>query len=122
MAHQVVWAKCSVTNPGTGEDKVLAKGDMLPDWVSEFTVFVLSTSGAVKVVETADPTLVPEDELPAPVRLAEHPTPPPPAQQVNARSSKGDLVEYGVAQGGDRDELDAMTREQLLDRYVRKPE
>ncbi|MCK2219701.1 hypothetical protein MF672_038785 [Actinomadura sp. ATCC 31491] len=41
---------------------------------------------------------------------------------VNARSSKGDLVEYGVAQGDDRGELDAMTRDQLLDRYVRKPE
>lgn len=48
--------------------------------------------------------------------------PEQPSGSVNARSSKGDLVEYGVANGGDRAELDAMTREQLLDRYVRKPE
>ena len=39
---------------------------------------------------------------------------------VNARSSKADLVEHGVAQGGDRAKLDALTREQLLDRYVRQ--
>jgi hypothetical protein len=38
---------------------------------------------------------------------------------VNSRSSKAELVEYGVAQGDDRAELDALTRDQLLDRYVR---
>ncbi|MFI7468140.1 hypothetical protein [Nonomuraea sp. NPDC049646] len=42
-----------------------------------------------------------------------------PPDTVNGRSSKGDLVEYGVARGANRDELDNMTREQLLERYVR---
>lgn len=39
--------------------------------------------------------------------------------QVNARSSKADLIEYAVQQGAARDEAEAMTRDQLLDRYVR---
>jgi hypothetical protein len=38
---------------------------------------------------------------------------------VNARSTKADLVDHGVAQGADRAELEAQTRDQLLDRYVR---
>ncbi|WP_101791025.1 hypothetical protein [Nonomuraea indica] len=38
---------------------------------------------------------------------------------VNSRSSKAELVEYGVAQGGNRAELEAATRDELLDRYVR---
>jgi hypothetical protein len=41
---------------------------------------------------------------------------------VNARSKHAELVAYGVAQGGDQAELGALTREQLLERYVRKPE
>lgn len=39
---------------------------------------------------------------------------------VNSRASKAELVEYGVAVGGDRAELEALNREQLLDRYVRQ--
>jgi hypothetical protein len=38
---------------------------------------------------------------------------------VNARSSKADLVAYGVARGASQAELEEMTREQLLDRYIR---
>jgi hypothetical protein len=117
MGHQVVWAACSVTNPKTGVDKVLVKGDMLPDWVSEFTKFVLSTSGAVQVVEDPDPGLVPEDELPPPVRLAEHP--PPTVGPVNFRSSKEQLVAYGVAQGGNRNELDGKTVKELQALYLK---
>jgi hypothetical protein len=78
MRHQVVWAACSVTNPETGEDKILAKGDMLPAWVDEFTRFVLASSGAVKVVEGEEPDPAPAEALPDPVRLPEH---PPPVQQ-----------------------------------------
>ena len=119
MGHQVVWAACSVTNPNTGDDKVLIKGDMLPPWVTDFTRFVLSTSGAVKVVDSPDPALVPEDALPEPVRLAEHPPPPPPTQQVTYRSSKADLVDYGVARGDDRATLDAMTIKDLQAKYLK---
>lgn len=42
------------------------------------------------------------------------------AKTVNARSSRADLVEHGVAQGDNRSELEQLTREQLLARYVRQ--
>jgi hypothetical protein len=42
-----------------------------------------------------------------------------PPQVVTSRSNKADLVAYGVAQGDDRAELEALNREQLLDKYVR---
>lgn len=92
MRHQVVWAACSVTNPATGEEKVLTKGDMLPDWVTDFTRFVLTTSGAVRVVDGAGPDLEPVEALPEPVRLAEHPPPnqqePEPADPPAAAASR----------------------------------
>jgi len=45
--------------------------------------------------------------------------PPQAPESVNGRSSKADLVAYGVAHGGNEAELDALTREQLIERYVR---
>lgn len=38
---------------------------------------------------------------------------------VNARSSKGDLVAFGVAQGGDRAELDGKTVKELQALYLK---
>lgn len=72
MKHQVVWAKCSVTNKESGKDLVVPRGEMLPDWVDEFTLFVLTGCGAVKAVEQADAALVAEGNPPEPVRLQEH--------------------------------------------------
>lgn len=117
VEHQVVWAKCSVTNPENDQEKILLKGDMLPGWVTEFTKFVLTTSGAVKVVDGPDPDLVPEESLPEPVRLAEHP--PPPVPQVNYRSSKAELVDHGVAKGGSRTELEALNIKELQAKYLK---
>ncbi|MDX3100450.1 hypothetical protein [Nonomuraea angiospora] len=41
---------------------------------------------------------------------------------VTARSSKPDLVAYGVARGEDRAELEKLTRDQLIAKYVRQPD
>ncbi|MGC5012521.1 hypothetical protein ACLQ2R_17295 [Streptosporangium sp. DT93] len=41
------------------------------------------------------------------------------AKTVNARSSKAELVDHGVAQGGRRDELDALTLKELQTRYLK---
>ena len=51
-------------------------------------------------------------------------SPPPGGDQgggkaVNARSSKAELVEFGVAQGGDRAELDALTHKDLQARFLK---
>lgn len=55
---------------------------------------------------------------------AEQPAAPDPGQAgeaktVNARSSKAELVDYGVAQGGNRAELDAFTLKELQGRYLK---
>lgn len=76
MGHQVVWPACSVTDPDSGEDVVLRKGDMLPDYVNEFTLFVLTTTGGVRFVEDPDPSLLAEENPPAQVLLPEHLPPP----------------------------------------------
>jgi hypothetical protein len=41
---------------------------------------------------------------------------------VNSRSSKAELVEYGVAQGDDRAALEAMTVKELKELYVKGDE
>ncbi|MER7131252.1 hypothetical protein [Streptosporangium saharense] len=43
-----------------------------------------------------------------------------PVKTVTSRSSKQELIDYGVTCGDDRAELEALTRDQLLDRYVRQ--
>jgi len=70
MKHQVVWSACSVDNPETGESVILKTGEFLPEWVEDYTKFVLVQTGAVKAV--GDDT-EPAAPSPDPVRLIEHP-------------------------------------------------
>ncbi|SFK92602.1 hypothetical protein SAMN05216275_14163 [Streptosporangium canum] len=42
------------------------------------------------------------------------------SRTVNSRSSKAELVDHGVAQGGGRAELEKLNRDELLARYVRQ--
>lgn len=83
---------------------------ILPEGVPENKIRHLLDAGMIAAVGGADPAPTRPDS-----EQAERP-----ATTVNARSSKGDLIEHGVAQGGDRAELEDLTREQLLDRYVRQ--
>lgn len=82
---------------------------ILPEGVPENKIRHLLDSGMIAVVGGTELPSEPDN------KQVERP-----AATVNARSSKGDLVEHGVTQGGDRAELEALTREQLLDRYVRQ--
>lgn len=76
MGYQVVWPAVSVADmrdPKNVKDGIVfQRGAMLPDWVDEFTLHVLSTSGGVKAVETPDPVLKAVTSPPEPVRLQEH--------------------------------------------------
>jgi hypothetical protein len=64
--------KVAVTKPGDSEETIVHRGALLPDWVDDFTEFVLSSSGMVKGVSDPDTSLVPRASLPEPVRLPEH--------------------------------------------------
>jgi hypothetical protein len=94
MRHQVVWAACAVTNPDTGDEKILNRGDMLPEWVSEFTRSILTGAGAVKVVEGDEPAPEAPDAPAEPEKKDEQqqeppapPAPEPPAPAAPAATS-----------------------------------
>ncbi|MEU8040873.1 hypothetical protein [Streptosporangium sp. NPDC049078] len=55
------------------------------------------------------------------VAASAEPKPPAeePEQKLTARSSKAELVDHGVAQGGDRAELDALTLKELQGRFLK---
>ncbi|MFI7125990.1 hypothetical protein ACIBQ1_09870 [Nonomuraea sp. NPDC050153] len=114
MTRYEVTASCvahiPVMTPGGLVLDMFYKGAILPDGVPAERLNHLVVAGMIRAVD--------EPGAPAREQASDDGAPP----SVNARSSKGDLVEYGVSQGGDRTELESMTREQLLDRYVRKPE
>ncbi|WP_188188048.1 hypothetical protein [Nonomuraea sp. SYSU D8015] len=121
MAKYQVTAPCvvhipinTVAGPALG---TFYKDAFLPDDVPQEKIdHLLANKMIVEVEEGGDnepSSQTPEDvEQASTVQMAE------PAA-VNSRSSKSDLVAYGVSRGASQAELDDMTREQLLDRYVR---
>ena len=96
LKHQVVWAKLAVTNPQTGKETILSRGEMFPDWVDDFTRFTLTSAGGVKAVETPDPALT--KSSPEPVRLQEH---KPDGSAANA--SEGPAGDQPPAGNGSRE-------------------
>lgn len=147
MGFQVVWPAVSVADardPKNVKDGIVVKrGDMLPDWVDDFTIHVLTTSGGVKSVETPDKVLQEVDNPPAPVLLQEHPRPvqtdltgtsQDPAvktQPVKAKNddpnrpadsaSKSDWLAYARKRETDKAKRDALTddvtRAELINTY-----
>lgn len=91
----------------------LYKGAALPADVPEDRVKHLLDSNLIAEVKGAEPAAAEPAESDAEEGAGASPS-------VNSRSSKAELVEYGVAHDGDRAVLDAMTRDQLLDKYVRQ--
>jgi hypothetical protein len=78
---------------------------------------------AARVKHLLDSHLIAEVKTDAPAKAEgrkRESNPPAPPSAVNARSSKAELVAYGVAQDdGTVEELDALTRDELLAKYVR---
>jgi hypothetical protein len=144
MALQVVWAECSVTHPDTQEDTILRKFDLVPDWVDDFTKFVLTSTGAARFVDDSAPEPAPPAE---PVRLQEH----PPLESQFAQAERGTAageaaarlaaergtatgqqvgdggpkrpaqadpkaawVDYAVASGADRGRAEEATKDELM--------
>lgn len=142
MGYQVVWPAVSVADkrdPKNVKDGVVfQRGAMLPDWVDDFTLHVLTTTGGVKAVESPDRALVEVDNPPAPVRLQEHPpvvssTDPAAVKPAVVRpknddpnrpadsASKAEWLEYARKRETDkakRDKLtDDVTRAELISTY-----
>lgn len=116
MAKQyTVTAACVAHIPVDGPDgRMLAmfyQGAVLPEGVPADRIKHLLDAGLI-----AESGQVSEEEASARLTGEELPA------KVNGRSSKADLVEHAVAQGVTREEAEGMTRDDLLDRYVRKGE
>lgn len=119
VALHVVWERCSVTNPATGEDRILSRGDEVPDWVDDFTRSTLASIGAARW--TGDAAGPASGQL-MPVELPELPParPPatPPAAVAPARSaSKAEWVDFAVGQGASREDAEKATRDDLIAAY-----
>jgi hypothetical protein len=144
MTLHVVWEKCSVDNPDTGENLVLNRGEELPDFVTPFVRSTLVQIGAVRdfgaavsmVQDAADaeqrtyePVKPPvmADEIPPvtefngrPVDLDNGPLDPADAPSAgDSRPSTSDNKEtwerYAVARGYfDQAEAESMTKKDLV--------
>ena len=142
MGHQVVWEKVALTPGDSDEDVIYKRGDMLPDWVSPFMLGVLSSTGAVRVVDDGQP--VPAYEAPT-ARESElppsFPTGPmpkdagalrepeegsqgregeeepedngPPATSAN----KATWVDYATSKGMSRNQAEGLSKEALINRF-----
>jgi hypothetical protein len=50
MAHRVLWKEMSARNDETGKSEVIKQGDLVPDYVGDFTRFALVQTGAIAFV------------------------------------------------------------------------
>jgi hypothetical protein len=107
VAKYKVTAPCVVNVPVSSERgaqlTTFYRGALLPAGVPADRVKHLLDSNLVEQVKGDTPV----EEQPA---------------TVNSRSSKAELVEYGVAQGDDRAALDPMTVKELKELYVKGDE
>lgn len=114
MAKQyTVTAACVTHIPVDGPDgRMLATfyaGATLPEGVPADRIQHLLDAGLI-----AESGQVSEEEASARLTGEDPPT------RLNGRSSKADLVDHAVRQGMTREEAEGMSRDDLLDRYVRK--
>jgi hypothetical protein len=115
-----------VAGPGGSMLETFYQGALLPAGVPDDRIKHLLDNNLIAAEgEDADEALA-DAYAPAsePVNPAVVPPPfeLPERRPVNGRSSRADLVEHAVQQGMDREEAEGMSREELRDRYVRKPE
>lgn len=117
--YQVVGACATDIPVATAEGSIrvtLYRGNVLPEGVPEARLEHLLSVGLIEELDKGEDPVPPE---------AQAGTAPSGEQggeaKLNSRSSKGDLANHAVLKGDmTRDEADAMTRDQLLARYVTK--
>lgn len=119
MALQVVSPAVSVfkvtgvdkdTHQEISEEHVYHRGEILPDWVSPFQLFTLTTTGMAREVgDMLDPNLVADADRPAPVVLPEHNPATIPGSGVQGPM----LVTERVDRDGERAEADVQPLDEL---------
>jgi hypothetical protein len=88
----------------------LYRGNRLPGGVPQDRLRHLLDGGMIRAVEEPGPE---------PVESEEEEEDEEPTLTVNSRSNKEELIEYGVAKGGNRAELDGKTVKELQALYLK---
>lgn len=111
--NYVVTAPCVTHIPVSGSEGpmlvTLYQGSPMPEGVPEDRLKHLLDSKLIEEVggkAKSEPEETKEPDAPKP---------------LDGRSSKADLVAHAVANGMSQDDAEKLTRDQLLDMYVRKP-
>ncbi len=115
MAHQVMWKTVCVTDKD-GNDTFVHRGADLPDWVDEFTLFALSTSGATQVVDREDTEPVAKAVQPVPLSES-----PDELTMPSADDPKAAWVAYASDERNPNrithDQATGMTKSALMERF-----
>jgi hypothetical protein len=120
--YQVVGACATDIPVGTsqGETRVtLYRGAVLPEDTPQKRIEHLLS---VHLIEEMGAK--PEKRVPPVTRMEEEQQKPPSGESpkpLNGQSLKADLVAHAVTQGMAQDDAEKLTRDQLLDMYVRNP-
>lgn len=115
MAHQVMWKTVCVTDKD-GVDTFVHRGADLPDWVDDFTLMALSTSGATQVVDRGEPESAAEalEDVPLPDALGE-------LMKPSADDPKSVWVDYASDTRNPnritQDQAQGMTKSALMERF-----
>jgi hypothetical protein len=127
----VVTGACVTHIPVAGPEgqmlTTLYQGSPMPEGVPDDRIQHLLDSNLIAAEggdadEALAEAFAPAPAPPNPAVVPEPYTLPERAAKVNGRSSKADLVDHAVNQGMEREEAEAMSRDDLLNKYVRKGE
>lgn len=120
MTKYVVTGACVTHVPAAGPDGpllvTLYQGAPLPEGVPADRVKHLLDSNLIAKADSADEVMA-EQQKNAGQGDGGSEDPKP----LNGRSSKADLVAHAVANGMSEEDANAMSRDDLLNMYVRKP-
>ena len=118
MAHQVMWQTVCVTND-KGEDTYVHRGADLPDWVPDFTLFALTTAGAVQVVDKPE-AKAPEKDA-EPVEASTDTDTSDDLLKPSPDDTKAAWVDYAADSRNPnritRDQANGMTKSALMERF-----
>jgi hypothetical protein len=101
LKHQAVWEKVALQLEDKPGDTIVKRGQDIPDGVDKFTLGVLTSVGAIRVVDTETST------------DPEHP-PQGPREAPSEDAPKAEWVEYATSRGMTEQEANRLSKGALI--------
>lgn len=118
MAHQVQWQQVCVTDD-EGVDHYVHRGANLPGWVPEFTLFALTTAGALQVVD--GPASKTDEKAAEPEETSTETDTSDELVKPSPDDTKAAWVDYAADSRNPnritRDQANGMTKSALMERF-----